>query len=78
MDKEFLAQEAARLAKDPVFTEALRLIRADAVEKLLKTPADDMCNVIELQQLAKACDMLPSLLEGMINSAEKQKPRVVV
>lgn len=78
MDKEFLAQEAARLAKDPVFAEALRLIRADAVEKLLNTRADAISDVISYQSLAKMCDQLPSILEAMIKSAEKQKPRVVV
>lgn len=78
MDKEFLALEAARLVKDPVFNEALRLIRTEAVEKLLKTPADDMSNVMSLQTLAKVCDQLPEILGNMIKAVEKTKPLQVV
>ena len=78
MDKEFLALEAARLSKDPIFTEALRLIRADAVEMLLNTSADDMCNVLKLQSLAKVCDELPAIMERMIMAMEKTTPLKVV
>lgn len=78
MDKEFLALEAARLAKDPIFLEALRLIRTDAVEMLLKTSADDTCNVLKLQSLAKVCDELPAIMERMIMAMEKPTPLKVV
>ena len=78
MDKEFMAQEAKRLKADPVFVEVLRLIRADAVEKLLKTGADDTHNVITLQTTAKLCDEFPEILERAINSAAPQAPIKVV
>lgn len=78
MDKEFLAREAARLRDDPVFLEALSRIRADAVERLIQTPADDTAKVTELQALARACDRLPSELAAMIQSAQpRQVPRAV-
>lgn len=78
MDKEFMAQEAKRLKADPVFTEVLRLIRVETVEKLLKTPADDTHNIITLQTMAKVCDQFPDILESAIKSAAEKKPLKVV
>lgn len=78
MDKEFLAREAARLRDDPVFREALAHIRADAVERIIGTPASHIDAITELQALARACDRLPTELEAMIQSAKpRQIPRAV-
>lgn len=73
MDKEFLAREAARLRDDPVFREALAQIRADAVERIISTPASHIDAITELQALARACDRIPSELEAMIRSAQTRK-----
>lgn len=74
MDKDFLAQEAERLAKDPVFLEVLARIRANAVESLIKTNVDDKTLILTLQAFAKVCDVFPDELQAMIKSQQKRKP----
>lgn len=74
MDKEFLAREAERLSKDPVFLEVLARIRKGAVEQLVKTNADDKTLILTLQAFAKVCDVFPSELDAMIRSKEERKP----
>lgn len=74
MDKEHLAQEAARLKKDSVFLEVLSRIRASAVEQLIKTNADDKTLILTLQAFAKVCDVFPQELEAMILSKEEKRP----
>ncbi|MDI6837329.1 MAG: hypothetical protein QMD99_16675 [Rhizobiaceae bacterium] len=73
MDKETLAREAVRLRDDPVFRRALEMIRLEAVERIIQTPACETDKISELQALARACDRLPSELETMIRSAKERK-----
>jgi hypothetical protein len=74
MDKEFLAREAERLSKDPVFREVLDRIRKNAVEQLIKTNVDDKTLILTLQTFAKVCDVFPAELDAMIRSKEERKP----
>ena len=73
MDKEFLAKEAERLAKDPVFLEVLARIRTSAVEQLIKTNADDKTLILTLQAYAKVCDVFPAELQAMVQSSQPRK-----
>lgn len=74
MDKEFLAHEAERLAKDPVFLEVLQRIRRAAVEQLILTNADDKTLILTLQAYAKVCDVFPAELQAMTQSSQERKP----
>lgn len=74
MDKEFLAKEAERLAKDPVFLEVLGRIRTNAVEQLVKTNADDKTLILTLQAFAKVCDVFPAEMQAMIQSSQARRP----
>ncbi|QNP80991.1 hypothetical protein [Agrobacterium tumefaciens] len=74
MDKDHLAQEAARLKKDPVFLEVLSRIRNSAVEQLIKTNVDEKTLILTLQAFAKVCDVFPVELEAMILSKEEKRP----
>jgi len=78
MDKEFLALEAARLAKDPIFLEVLARIRKGAVDALVSVDADKTREVITLQCFARVCDVFPAELEAMIASSQERKLRTVV
>lgn len=74
MDKEFLAKEADRLSKDPVFLEVLSRIRSTAVEQLVKTNADDKTLILTLQAFAKVCDVFPAEMQAMIQSSQVRRP----
>jgi hypothetical protein len=74
MDKEFLAKEAERLAKDPVFLEVLSRIRSNAIEQLVKTNADDKTLILTLQAFAKVCDVFPAEMQAMIQSSQVRRP----
>ncbi|NNH59457.1 hypothetical protein HLI01_22235 [Rhizobium laguerreae] len=74
MDKEFLAKEAERLAKDPVFLEVLTRIRSNAIEQLVKTNADDKTLILTLQAFAKVCDVFPAEMQAMIQSSQVRRP----
>ena len=78
MDKEFLALEAERLAKDPVFLEVLARIRKGAVDALVSVDAESTREVITLQCFARVCDVFPAELQAMITSASERKLRTVV
>lgn len=73
MDKEFLAKEAERLAKDPVFLEVLSRIREAAIQQLVSTNVDDKTLILTLQTFAKVCNVFPQELQSMIQSAQPQK-----
>jgi hypothetical protein len=73
MDKEFLAKEAERLAKDPVFLEVLSRIRTTAVEQLIKTNVDDKTLILTLQAFAKVCDVFPAEMQAMIQSSQERR-----
>lgn len=74
MDKEFLAKEAERLAKDPVFLEVLGRIRKSAVEQLVNTSIDDKTLILTLQAYAKVCDVFPAEMQAMIQSSQVRRP----
>lgn len=74
MDKEFLAREAERLAKDPVFLEVLQRIRKAAVEQLIITSVEDTTLILTLQAFAKVCDVFPAELQAMTQSSQERKP----
>lgn len=78
MDKDFLAKEAERLAKDPIFIEVLQRIRTAAVEDLILTNPDNMTKIIYLQCFAKVCDQFPTQLQAMVASSQERKLRTVV
>jgi hypothetical protein len=78
MDKEFLAKEAERLAKDPVFLEVLGRIRVNAIEQLIKVNADDKTLILTLQAFAKVCDVFPAELQAMVQSSQPRKAIVAV
>jgi hypothetical protein len=73
MDKEFLAKEADRLAKDPVFLEVLSRLRMSALEQLVKTNADDKTLILTLQAIAKVCDVFPAEMQAMILSSQERR-----
>lgn len=73
MDKEFLAKEADRLAKDPVFLEVLERIRKVAVEQLITTNVDDKTLILTLQAFAKVCDVFPAEMQAMIQSSQERR-----
>ena len=73
MDKEFLAKEADRLAKDPVFLDVLARIRKSAVEQLITTSADDKTLILTLQAFAKVCDVFPAEMQAMIQSSQERR-----
>lgn len=73
MDKEFLAKEAERLAKDPVFLEVLERIRKSAVEQLVKANVDDKTLILTLQAFAKVCDVFPAEMQAMIQSSQERR-----
>lgn len=73
MDKEFLAKEADRLAKDPVFLEVLSRIRKSAIEQLITTNADDKTLILTLQAFAKVCDVFPAEMQAMIQSSQERR-----
>lgn len=74
MDKEFLAQEAVRLAKDPVFIEVLSRIRSNAIEQLVNTSVDDPTLILTLQAFAKVCDVFPAEMQAMVQSSQARRP----
>lgn len=78
MDKEFLAKEAERLAKDPVFLEVLSRIRSSAVEQLIKTSVDDTTLILTLQAFAKVCDVFPAEMQMMIQSSQERRKLTAV
>lgn len=78
MDKEFLALEAERLAKDPIFLEVLQRIRSSAVDKLISTNADETTKIVYLQCMAKVADLFPAELQAMVKSSQDPKPKTVV
>jgi hypothetical protein len=74
MDKEWLAREAKRLKDDPVFSEALSRMRAEALEKLASADADDRTAILSLQATVRVCDGIRQEMEAMILSKEDRKP----
>lgn len=74
MDKEFLANEASRLSKDPVFIEALQRIREKALEALVTVPVDNTAEILRHQATVTVCDGIRTEVESMILSREDKRP----
>jgi predicted xylose isomerase-like sugar epimerase len=62
MSAGHLAKEADRLQNDPIFTEALRAIRADALDALAVADADDKTTILRLQQKVAVIDEIRNVL----------------
>lgn len=63
---DHLAKEADRLQNDPVFIEALKEIRAEALDALAVANADDKTMILRLQQKVAVIDEIPSMLSRFI------------
>lgn len=68
-----LAKEADRLSNDPVFIEALEDIRADALDALALTDADDKTSILRLQQKVAVIDEIRTVLGRYIAAADVQE-----
>ena len=69
------ADAAGRILNDPVFAEAVSVLRADALEALLNTPAVDVDGIRETQALVKALDALTGRFRGVIEAAKVTQKR---
>jgi hypothetical protein len=63
---DHLAKEADRLQNDPVFIEALKEIRAEALDELAVANADDKTMILRLQQKVAVIDDIRSMLSRFI------------
>lgn len=63
---EFLAKEAERLLKDPVLLQALKDIRAEALDELARCDPEDMKMLIGFQQKALLTEEILSQLNRYI------------
>lgn len=70
MNAEHLAKEADRLQSDPIFNEALKEIRAEALDALAQADADDKTAILRLQQKVVVVDEIRSMLARFIMKAE--------
>lgn len=78
MDKDFLSAEAARLSKDVTLLEALSLIKANALAKLMSADPTNSSAIIEQQVRARLCDEITTELSAMIHSGQvRQQVRAV-
>ena len=67
---DHLAKEAERLQSDPVFTQALAEMRAEALDALAAADADNKTMIIRLQQKVAVIDEIPSMLSRFILKSE--------
>lgn len=76
-DRQRLAAEATRIRENEAFQAALDAIRADALEGLVNTPANDADAIRDLQAKVQVVDELRSSLETFIRNGEaKRKPGI--
>lgn len=68
-----LAKEAERLKNDPIFTKALEDIRADALNALALSNADDKTMIVRLQQKVAVIDEIRTTLDRYIIAADVQE-----
>lgn len=73
MDSDHLKREADRLKNDPIFTEALADIRADALDALAIANADDRTTILRLQQKVAVIDEIRTTLDRYIMAADVQE-----
>jgi hypothetical protein len=71
---EHLAKEAARLKDDPIFIKALDDIRAEALNSLAVTKADNLTKILRLQQRVAVIDEIRTTLDRYIMAADVQEP----
>ena len=71
MQPDHLAKEADRLKNDPIFTQALSDIRADALNTLAGANADDKTAILRLQQRVAVIDEIHDVLGRYIIRAEQ-------
>ena len=70
---DHLAKEAHRLKHDEIFNMALDRIRAEALEGLALTDADDITAILKLQCRVFAVDEIRSTLDAYIMAADVQE-----
>lgn len=63
---DHLAKEADRLQSDPVFIEALKEMRSEALDALAVADADDKTMILRLQQKVAVIDDIRSMLSRFI------------
>ena len=63
---DHLAKEADRLQSDPIFIEALKEMRAEALDALAQADADDKTAILRLQQKVSVIDEIRSMLSRFI------------
>lgn len=68
MTPEHLSLEAERLGKDAALLHFLANIRAEAVNKLVKTPANDAEAILRQQAIITVCDALPREFQRAIDA----------
>lgn len=66
---DHFAKEADRLQNDPIFIEALKEIRAEALDALAGANADDKTMILRLQQKVAIVDEIRSMLSRFILKA---------
>lgn len=70
---DHLAKEAARLKSDPIFTQALDEIRAQALNELATADADNYTAIVRLQQKVAVADEIRTTLDRYIIAADVQE-----
>lgn len=73
MTRDHLAKEADRLANDEIFNRALSDIRADALDALAVSNADDKTSILRLQQKVAVIDEIRAVLGRYIVAADAQE-----
>lgn len=68
-----MALEADRLRTDPVFAEAIKAMRADAVEELANATPTDADTIRTLQARIRAVDALCGEIAAMITRGKAQR-----
>jgi hypothetical protein len=63
---EFLAIEAERLSRDPVLVHAVMHMKAEAVDELVNTRADDMAEICRWQAQARMADEILMMLRRFV------------
>lgn len=73
MSADHLAAESERLKNDPIFNKALDDIRAEALEALAVTNADDKTAVLALQARVFMANEIRATLDRYIMAADVQE-----
>jgi hypothetical protein len=73
MPSDHLAKEADRLQNDPIFIEALKAIRTEALDALAVANADDHTAIVRLQQKVAVVNEIRTVLGRYIMAADVQE-----